>query len=104
MLVQAAATQWNVAPSACRAENNSVINTASNARLTYGSLAEAASKLPVPASPTLKDPAQYKILSKPVKRLDTPSKVDGAPASGSTCVFQVCSTRTWCDARSSAAK
>jgi isoquinoline 1-oxidoreductase beta subunit len=77
MLVQAAATQWNVAPTTCRAENSTVINTANNARLSYGALAEAASKLPVPASPTLKDASQYKILGKPIKRLDTPAKVDG---------------------------
>jgi isoquinoline 1-oxidoreductase beta subunit len=82
MLVQAAASQWNVAPTQCRAENNSVINTATNARLSYGSLAEAASKLPVPATPELKDPAQYKILGKSVKRLDTPSKVDGSASFG----------------------
>ncbi len=56
MLVQAAAQQWGVAPSACRAENNMVVNTATNARMTYGSLAEAASKLTVPANPALKDP------------------------------------------------
>src|SRR5580658_7398848 len=50
MLVQAAAQQWGVDKSLCRAENNAVINTASNARLSYGSLAEAAAKLPVPAT------------------------------------------------------
>ena len=77
MLVQAAAQQWNVSPSSCRAENNAVINTATNARLSYGSLAEAASKLSAPASPALKDTAQSKIVGKAVKRLDTPSKVDG---------------------------
>ena len=65
MLVQAAARQWNVAPTACRAENNAVVNTATNARLTYGSLATAASKLTPPASPVLKDPSQYRLIGKP---------------------------------------
>jgi isoquinoline 1-oxidoreductase beta subunit len=82
MLVQAAAKQWNVAPASCRAENGIVVNTSNNARLTYGALAEAASKLTAPASPALKDPSQYRILGKPVKRLDTPSKVDGSASFG----------------------
>ena len=51
MLVQAAAQQWGVDRRHCRAENSAVVNTASNARLTYGSLAEAASKLPAAREP-----------------------------------------------------
>jgi len=82
MLVQAAAQQWGVAASACRAENNMVVNKATNARMTYGSLAEAASKLTVPANPALKDPAQFRLVGKPVKRLDTPPKVDGSAQFG----------------------
>ncbi|MCU1238699.1 MAG: aldehyde oxidase and xanthine dehydrogenase, molybdopterin binding [Candidatus Solibacter sp.] len=82
MLVQAAAAQWGVDPAKCRAENNTVVNTATNARLTYGSLADAASKLTPPASPALKDPSQYRLLGKPLKRLDTPSKVDGTAEFG----------------------
>ncbi|MEO8367576.1 MAG: xanthine dehydrogenase family protein molybdopterin-binding subunit [Candidatus Solibacter sp.] len=82
MLVQAAAAQWGVASNACRAENNAVVNTASKARLTYGSLADAASKLTPPASPALKDPAQYRLIGKPLKRLDTPAKVDGSAQFG----------------------
>jgi len=77
MLLQAAANQWGVARSQCRAENGFVINTATSARLSYGSLAEAAGKLPVPDSVTLKDPSQFKIVGKPVKRLDTVAKVTG---------------------------
>jgi isoquinoline 1-oxidoreductase beta subunit len=82
MLVQAAAKQWNVEPSQCRAENGSVVNLAGNARLSYGALAEAASKLPVPANPAMKEISHYKIVGKPVKRLDTPSKVDGSASFG----------------------
>ncbi len=82
MLVQAAAKQWGVAPSDCHAENSVVVNNATKARVTYGSLAEAASKLTVPANPALKDPAQFHLLGKPVKRLDTPAKVDGSAQFG----------------------
>jgi isoquinoline 1-oxidoreductase subunit beta len=82
MLVAAAAQKWGVDRAALRAEKGAVINTVSNARLTYGSLAEAASKLPVPGNVTLKDPAQFKIIGKPTKRLDTPGKVDGSTTFG----------------------
>jgi isoquinoline 1-oxidoreductase subunit beta len=77
MLIQAAATKWGVDKSVCRAENNTVVNTATNARLSYGSLADAASKLPVPANAALKDPAQFRLLGKPMKRRDTAAKSSG---------------------------
>jgi len=77
MLISAAAQQWGVDRAQCRAENGYIINTATNARLSYGSLAEAAAKLPVPANVTLKDAKQYRIIGKPVKRLDTHDKVNG---------------------------
>src|SRR5262245_27427433 len=77
MLVSAAAQKWNVNVSDCRAENNAVVNTKTNARLSYGSLAEAASKLPVPAAPMMKDPSKFRIVGKPMKRRDTPLKVNG---------------------------
>jgi isoquinoline 1-oxidoreductase beta subunit len=82
MLVQAAAQKWGVDKSACRAENSTVVNSATNQRLTYGSLAEAASKLPAPANVALKNPSQFKIVGKPRKRLDTPGKVDGSVTFG----------------------
>jgi len=78
MLVSAAAQKWNVNVSDCRAENNAVVNTKTNARLSYGSLAEAASKLPVPAAPMMKDPSKFRIVGKPMKRRDTPMKVNGS--------------------------
>jgi isoquinoline 1-oxidoreductase beta subunit len=77
MLIQAAAQKWGVDRTRCRAENNAVINTATNARLSYGSLAEAAAKLPVPAGVTLKDPKQFHLIGTSPKRLDTAQKVCG---------------------------
>ena len=82
MLIAAAAQKWGVDKSACRAESSTVINTAGNARLTYGSLAEAAAKLPEPGNVALKDPSQFKIVGKSRKRLDTPGKVDGSTIFG----------------------
>ncbi len=77
MLIQAAAQRWSVNASQCRAENGFVINTSTNAKLSYGALAEDAGKLPVPANVKLKDAKDYKIIGKPLKRLDTRAKVTG---------------------------
>ena len=78
MLVQAAAQKWNVPKSQCRAENNSIVNINTKEPLSYGSLAEAASKLPVPQyEVALKDPSQFKLVGKSQKRMDTPAKVSG---------------------------
>ena len=77
MLIQAAAEKWGVQASQCRAETNTVVNLATKARLTYGSLAEAASKIPVPTNPALKDPSQFRLIGKPMKRRDTLAKING---------------------------
>jgi isoquinoline 1-oxidoreductase subunit beta len=77
MLVEAAAQTWKVDKSQCRAESGYVVNNSTNAKLSYGKLAGAASKLPVPASVTLKDPKQFKLIGKSIKRLDTGNKVTG---------------------------
>src|SRR5579863_7706288 len=77
MLVQAAAQTWGVDRSACRAESGFVVNTSNNARLSYGKLAGAAAKLPVPANVALKDPSQFRLIGKSIKRLDTANKVTG---------------------------
>src|SRR5687768_10299312 len=82
MLMQAAAARWGVDKSQCRTENGTVVNSATNARLSYGSLAEAAAKLPVPSNVTLKDPAQFRLIGKPLQRVDTPAKVTGKATLG----------------------
>src|SRR5580700_10450106 len=83
MLVQAAAQKWNVPKAQCRAENSTVVNLNTKERLTYGSLAEAASKLPVPQlGVALKDPTQFKLVGTSQKRMDTPGKVSGKTTFG----------------------
>lgn len=77
MLVTAAAQQWGVNRSQCKAEKGAVTNTANGARLTYGQLATAASALPAPKGVALKDPKTFQIVGKSPKRLDTPDKVSG---------------------------
>jgi isoquinoline 1-oxidoreductase beta subunit len=79
MLKQAAAQQWGIDKTQCRAENSSIVNTLTNARLSYGSLADAASQLTPPAANTiqLKPASEFKVVGKPTKRLDTPEKITG---------------------------
>ena len=82
MLVDAAAQKWGIDKSQCRTESGFVINTATNARLSYGSLAETAASLPVPANVQPKDPKDFKIIARPMKRLDTRLKATGAAKFG----------------------
>jgi isoquinoline 1-oxidoreductase beta subunit len=82
MLVTAAANRWNVEPSTCRAENGVVVHSASGRKLGYGALVDAAAKLPVPENVAVKAPADFKIVGKAHKRLDTSGKVDGSAKFG----------------------
>jgi isoquinoline 1-oxidoreductase beta subunit len=75
LLVAAAAAQWGVAPGDCRTEKGFVVS--GSKRASYGSLAEAAAKLPAPESVTLKKPEEWKIIGQPMRRLDTPEKITG---------------------------
>jgi isoquinoline 1-oxidoreductase beta subunit len=82
MLIAAAAQKWGVDASECHAENGEVVHTSSKRRLSYGSVAEAAAKIPPPTDVKLKDPSQFKVIGKPTKRLDTPDKVNGKAGFG----------------------
>ena len=75
LLVAAAAAQWGVAPGDCRTEKGWVVCGAR--RASYGSLAAAASRLPAPEKVQLKDPADWQVIGKPTRRLDTPEKITG---------------------------
>ena len=77
MLVQAAAQQWQVDAASCSASDGKVIHTASNRTLAYGELVDAASKNSIPQDSPLKDPKNFTLIGKSLKRLDTPGKVDG---------------------------
>ncbi len=81
ILVEAAAQQWGVPASECGARDGKVIHPKSGS-LTYGALTEAASKLPVPDKPTLKDSKDYTIIGTQRQRLDLPDKVMGKTVFG----------------------
>ena len=80
MLLGAAAKRWNVGVDSLRTENGRVFSGKES--LKFGELADAASKEPVPEKVSLKDPAQFRYLGKPQKRLDSPMKVDGSAKFG----------------------
>ncbi len=77
MLIQAAAAEWKVAPSECSAASGTITHKASGRTTTYGKVAEAAAKLAPPAEVKLKDPKDWTIAGKPLKRLDTADKLTG---------------------------
>jgi isoquinoline 1-oxidoreductase beta subunit len=82
MLVQAAADGWGVPASECSAANSVVTHKPTGRTTTYGKVAEAAAKLTPPAEVTLKDPKDWKLIGKSIKRLDTLPKVTGEQVYG----------------------
>ena len=82
MLVQAAANAWGVPAAECSAANSVITHKPTGRTTTYGKVAEAAAKLTPPAEVALKDPKEWKIIGKSVKRLDTVDKVTGAQVYG----------------------
>ena len=79
VLLQAAANQWGVAVSEVTVSKGVITHTGSGRKLTYGKVASAAAKLtaPDPKTLVLRDPRQWKIAGKPLKRVDTALKVMG---------------------------
>jgi isoquinoline 1-oxidoreductase beta subunit len=77
MLVQAAANEWKVPAAECTAANGVITHKPSNRSTTYGKVADAAGKVEAPTEIKLKDPKDWKIIGKGIKRLDTGDKVTG---------------------------
>ncbi|MGA7994680.1 MAG: molybdopterin cofactor-binding domain-containing protein, partial [Bradyrhizobium sp.] len=82
MLVQAAAAQWQVEPASCTTAKSEVLHAGSGRRISYGELALAASSQTPPKDVPLKDPKDFILIGKPLKRLDTPDKVNGKAVYG----------------------
>ena len=82
MLVQAAAQQWQVEPASCTTSNGQVVHADSGPQARYGALADAAGKQTPPKDVPLKDPKDFALIGKPLKRLDTPDKVNGKAVYG----------------------
>ena len=77
MLIQAAANEWKVPAQECSASASVITHKPSGRTTTFGKVAEAAAKIEPPKEVTLKDPKDWKIAGKPLKRLDTAPKLTG---------------------------
>ena len=82
MLVAAAAARWEAETSSCRAERGAVVHDPTGRRIEFGALADAASRLTVPAEPHLKDATQFRLLGTRVPRVDGHAIVTGAATYG----------------------
>jgi isoquinoline 1-oxidoreductase beta subunit len=82
MLIQAAANEWKVPASELTAANSTITHAASGRKTTFGKVADAAAKLEQPKEPPLKDPKDWKVIGKSMKRLDTADKVTGKQVYG----------------------
>ncbi len=81
MLIGAAAEQWRLPPGECRAENGRVLH-ASGKSARFGELAAFAARQPLPGKVPLKDPARFKFVGQPMRRIEAASKLDGSARFG----------------------
>jgi isoquinoline 1-oxidoreductase beta subunit len=81
-LIEAAARRWNIESSACVARNGAVVHSASGRTINFGALAAEAARVRLPREPAIKTPEQYRLIGRPMARLDTPVKVDGTAKFG----------------------
>ncbi len=82
MLVSAAAKIWGVGKDSCYTELGEVVNDQTGRRLSYGELTEMAATLPIPDVVFVKEPDEFKLIGKPMPRVDTPSKTNGSAIFG----------------------
>ena len=82
MLIQAAGARMNASPDAFQTEMSRVIHTSSGKSFTYGELAAEAVSYSPSSHPKLKSKNDFKLIGKPVHRLDIPSKVNGSAKYG----------------------
>ncbi|MBC7627223.1 xanthine dehydrogenase family protein molybdopterin-binding subunit [Ferruginibacter sp.] len=82
MLIQSAATQWNVPSTECTASNGFVLHAATGKKAGFGELAAKAATLPVPKDVVLKDRKDFKIIGQSVKNVANKSIVTGKPLFG----------------------
>ena len=79
MLIAAAAARWSVPASQCVAHKSAITHGPSGRTVTFGAVAEDAAKIAPPADVKLKDPSEWKLAGKPLRRLDVLDKVTGRP-------------------------
>ena len=77
MLKEAGARKWGISRDKCAAEAGNIINTNTNEKFAYGDLASEAAEIDLASLPELKARKDWKVIGKPVQRLDIPEKVNG---------------------------
>ena len=77
MLIEAAAEDWDVPIEECSVSASVITHQPTGRTTTYGKVAAAAAQLVPPLEVELKDPKDWKIAGKPLKRLDTADKLTG---------------------------
>ena len=82
MLISGASSQWNVPPAECDTENSNVIHRPTGKTISFGAIATEAGRLPAPKAPRLRDRKDWKLIGKPVPRVDVPAKVKGSAVFG----------------------
>jgi len=82
MLVAAAAKKMGVNPGDLFVSESKVTRAQSGRYLTFGQLAAAAAREPVPAEPRLRARKELLLIGQPLDRLDVPPKVDGSARFG----------------------
>jgi isoquinoline 1-oxidoreductase beta subunit len=82
LMVKAAAQTWDVDPATCRTDNGQVVHQVTGRRLAYAELVGRAAGMTAPQDPPLKPVSEFKLIGKPLKRLDTPDKVNGKAVYG----------------------
>jgi len=78
MLITAAARRWGTAETECFAEAGHIVHRRTGRRIPFGDLVEDAAQLPVPEQPPLKSDAEFRLIGRPIRRLDLRGKVDGS--------------------------
>jgi isoquinoline 1-oxidoreductase beta subunit len=82
MLISAGAEKWGVARSACHAQSGFIRHTPTGRKLSYGDLVEAATRQSVPLDPPLKETKNFRLIGKPLRRIDGPAIVQGRATYG----------------------
>lgn len=78
LLVSAAAARWKVDPSTCTVSRGVITHAASNRSIGFGAVATAAGTLPMPEKVPLKDPKDFTLIGKPMRRVDAAGKINGS--------------------------
>jgi isoquinoline 1-oxidoreductase beta subunit len=82
MLIQAAAAKWGIDPANLTTANGIITDKATGRSIRYGEVADRAAGIEPPAEVALKDPSQFRLIGKPVHRIDTPDKATGKTVYG----------------------